>query len=91
MYCRPQYHLCIACFFLRALSYLVAQRELIMHPDSQLEVAIQNGFDPKQLYSSGLEVVQEPIRTILEQYSRISSAEILQHVQDLVRNSPVCI
>lgn len=57
-----------------------------MHPDSQLETAIQKGFDPKSLYSAELTNVNEPVRTILEQYSKIPAAEILQHVKDLVSN-----
>lgn len=58
-----------------------------MHPDSQLETAIEKGFDPKSLYSAELTKVNEPIRTILEQYSKIPAAQILQHVQDLVSSS----
>ncbi|KAJ5388993.1 uncharacterized protein N7496_000061 [Penicillium cataractarum] len=54
-----------------------------MHPDSQLETAIQKGFDPKSLYSAELTNVNEPVRTILEQYSKIPAAQILQHVKDL--------
>jgi hypothetical protein len=55
-----------------------------MHPDYQLETAIQKGFDPKSLYTAELTQVNEPVRTILEIYSKIPADEILQHVKDLV-------
>jgi hypothetical protein len=55
-----------------------------MHPDSQLKSAVKDGFDPKSLYSPELTKVNEPARTILEQYSKIPAGHILQHVKDLV-------
>lgn len=58
-----------------------------MHPDSQLETAVQNGFDPKSLYSLELTKVNEPVRKILEQYSKIPAPLILQHVKDLVSDA----
>lgn len=58
-----------------------------MHPDSQLETAVKNGFDPKSLYSTELTKVNEPARTILEQYSKIPAEKVLQHVKDLVCGS----
>ncbi|KAL4902295.1 hypothetical protein BDW74DRAFT_62756 [Aspergillus multicolor] len=54
-----------------------------MHPDSQLESAIKNGFKPESLYSLQPIQVKEPVWTILQQYSGIPAAKILQHVQDL--------
>ncbi|KAJ5902878.1 hypothetical protein N7495_003406 [Penicillium taxi] len=54
-----------------------------MHPDSQLETALENGFNPKSLLALELTKVNEPARTILEEYSKIPAAEILQHVTDL--------
>ena len=58
-----------------------------MHPDSQLETAVQNGFDPKSLYSLELTKVNEPVRKILEQHSKIPAPLILQHVKDLVSDA----
>lgn len=61
-----------------------------MHPDTQLQSAVKDGFDPKSLYSTELTKVNEPARTILEKYSKIPAENILQHVKDLVRYSRLC-
>lgn len=58
-----------------------------MHPDHQLETAVKNGFDPKCLMALDLTKVNEPVRTILEEYSRVPAARILQHVTELVSDS----
>lgn len=55
-----------------------------MHPDNQLETAIKNGFDPKSLMALELTKVNEPVRTILEEYSRVPAGQVLQHVTELV-------
>lgn len=55
-----------------------------MHPDSQLKDAINKGFDPKSLYNPHLNHVAEPVRSILEDYSKVPEDKILQHVQALV-------
>lgn len=70
--------------FLYQLTLCEIIRHSIMHPDSQLEVAIKNGFNPKSLMALELTTVNEPVRTILEKYSNIPAAQILQHVTELV-------
>nr|UPX44787.1 hypothetical protein FAC4K13_04 [Penicillium camemberti] len=54
-----------------------------MHPNNQLETAIKNGFDPKSLMALELTKVNEPVRTILEEYSRVPAGQVLQHVTEL--------
>ncbi|KAJ5223943.1 hypothetical protein N7468_008485 [Penicillium chermesinum] len=54
-----------------------------MHPDSQLKKALAKGFDPKSLYDPNLDHVDEPVRSILQDYSKIPADRILQHVQEL--------
>lgn len=55
-----------------------------MHPDSQLQNAVTKGFDPKLLYDPNLDHVEEPVRSILEEYSNIPADQILEHVRQLV-------
>lgn len=54
-----------------------------MHPDSQLQDAVTKGFDPKLLYDPNLNHVDEPVRSILEEYSNIPADKILDHVRQL--------
>ncbi|KAJ5294322.1 hypothetical protein PENANT_c006G08543 [Penicillium antarcticum] len=54
-----------------------------MHPDSQLQDAVTKGFDPKLLYDPNLDHVDEPVRSILEEYSNIPADKILEHVRQL--------
>lgn len=58
-----------------------------MHPDSQLQDAVTKGFDPKLLYDPNLDHVDEPVRSILEEYSNIPADKILEHVRQLVSTS----
>ena len=61
-----------------------------MHPDSQLQDAVTKGFDPKSLYDPNLDQVDEPVRSILEEYSNIPADKILEHVRQLV-STPIPI
>nr|UOK93806.1 atlF [Penicillium chrysogenum] len=54
-----------------------------MHPDYQLQDAVTKGFDPKLLYDPNLNHVDEPVRSIIEEYSNIPADKILDHVRQL--------
>ncbi|KAL2826215.1 hypothetical protein BDW59DRAFT_161054 [Aspergillus cavernicola] len=54
-----------------------------MHPDAQLETGLKNGFDPKILKTDPLTSVKEPVRTILEKYSKVPADKIVSHVNEV--------
>lgn len=55
--------------------------------ETNLRSMIANGSDPKSLpwYESDLEEVPEPAKTLLAEYSKIPSDQVVQHVNSMVR------
>lgn len=49
---------------------------------SQREVS--SGFKPNDYYDPDIQTVNEPIRSILEKYSKVPGDRIVDHVNDVV-------
>lgn len=45
---------------------------------------LSSSFKPNDYYDPDIQTVQEPVRTVLEKYSRIPSEKIVDHVNEVV-------
>lgn len=51
---------------------------------AQPEPELPLGYDKNQFYNPDIQSVEEPIRTLLEKYSRIPDENIVDHVNEVV-------
>lgn len=45
---------------------------------------LSSSFKPNDYYDPDIQTVKEPVRTVLEKYSRIPSEKIVDHVNEVV-------